>query len=138
MTDQKKGIAGGVGLAGIVALLALWPQVQPILAWAWANLGVVLGREQVQAVLAAMTIAVTAGVALPKWLPGDWTPARTRTVTGLACSLMALSAAVVLVPTRVGAVYAVLAAFASPTASAALRQLWYWAKPEAKPESLKS
>lgn len=138
MTDQKKNLAGGVGLAGIVALLALWPQVQPILAWAWANLGVVLGREQVQAVLAAMTIAVTAGVALPMWLPGDWTPARTRTVTGIATSLMALSAAVVLVPTRVGAVYAVLAAFASPTVSAAVRQLWYWAKPCAKPESLKS
>ena len=138
MTDQKKSIAGGLTLASVVALLALWPQVQPVVTWAWANLGVVLGREQVQAVLAAVSLAAFAGVALPMWLPGHWTPARTRTVTGIVTSLMALAAAAVLVPTRIGLVYAVLAAFASPTVSAALRQLWYWARPEAKPDSLKT
>ena len=138
MTDQKKSIAGGLTLASVVALLALWPQVQPVVTWAWANLGVVLGREQVQAVLAAVSLAAFAGVALPMWLPSHWTPARTRSVTGIVTSLMALAAAAVLVPTRIGAVYAVLAAFASPTVSAALRQLWYWARPEAKPDSLKT
>lgn len=135
-TDKKTTIGTGLTLASLVTLLALWPQVQPILAWAWANLGVVLGREQVQAVLAAVALAAFAGVALPRWLPGRWTPTRTRTVTALTAALLALAAAAVLVPTRVGAVYAVLAAFASPTVSAAVRQVWYWARPCAKPESL--
>lgn len=138
MSEQKKAMAGGITLASIVAVLALWPQLQPALTWAWANVGPILGRAQVQAVLAAVALAAFAGFALPRWLPGDWTPARTRTVTGIASALMALSAAVALVPTRTGAVYAVLAAFASPTVSAALRQLWYWAKPDAKPESLRT
>lgn len=137
MTAQKKaGVASGLTLASIVAVLAIWPQAQPVATWAWANLGIVLGREQVQAVLAAVALATFAGVVLPKWLPGHWTPARTRTVTALASALLALVAAAVLVPTRVGAVYAVLAAFASPTVSAAVRQVWYWARPCAKPESL--
>lgn len=137
MTAQKKaGMASGITLAGIVAVLAIWPQVQPVATWAWANLGIVLGREQVQAVLAAVALATFAGVVLPKLLPSQWAPARTRTVTGLVSALLALIAAAVLVPTRIGAVYAVLAAFASPTVSAAVRQVWYWARPCAKPESL--
>jgi hypothetical protein len=129
-------MAGGITLVGIVAVLQLWPHVQPVLTWVWTNAGVVLGREQVQAVLAAIALATCVGVVLPRWLPGDWTPARTRTVTGCASALLAFSAALMLVPTRIGFVYAMLALFAGPTVSAALRQVWYWAQPEAKPDSL--
>ena len=136
MSDQKKTIAGGLTLASLIAILGAWPYLEPVVTWAWANLGIILGREQVQAVLAAMALAVLSGAALPKWLPGRWEPARTKAVAGGVSAVLGLVAAFVLVPTRIGAVYAVLAAFASPTASSAVRQLWYWAQPAAKPESL--
>lgn len=137
MSEQKKTVAGGVTiLAALVAIGSGWGYVEPALTWGIRNLGVILGREQVQAVLAAMSLAVFAGVALPRWLPGDWPPAKTRAVAAGAAALLALCAAVVLVPTRIGAVYAVLAAFASPTVSAGIRQAWYWARPDATPESL--
>jgi hypothetical protein len=137
MTAAKKT---GWTLASLVAAVVLvagaWPQVEPIATWAMGNLGVILGREQVQAVLAAMAIGVLAGVFLPSWLPPHYTAARTRAITGLVTSAMAFSAALGLVPTRVGLVYAVLAAVATPTASAAVRAVWYWARPCAKPASL--
>lgn len=135
-THKTAGIAGGLTLAGVVALFAAWPTVEPFATWAIQNLGVILGREQVQAVLAAMSIGVLAGVFLPRWLPSDYSPAKTRAVTGLATSVMAFSAALGLVPTRVGLVYAVLAAVAVPTAADAIRGVWYWINPQAKPGSL--
>ncbi len=136
MTEQKKTIAGGITLVGVIALLQAWPHLRPVLDWAWANLGVILGREQVQAVLASLAIGVLLGVVLPRWLCGDWTPYKTRAVTGMVCSAVTFAAALALVPTRIGFVYALLSAVATPTVSAAIRSAWYWAKPEAKPESL--
>lgn len=136
MSENKKAMAGGLTVASLIAILGAWPHLQPALTWAMQNLGAILGREQVQAVVAAMAMAVFAGVALPKQLPNHWTPARTRAVSGITAALLAGIAAAVLVPTRIGAVYAVLAAVSSPTVSAAVRMVWYWIKPEAKPESL--
>lgn len=139
MTDTQKKAAGWT-LASIVAAVVLvagaWPQVEPIATWALQNLGVILGREQVQAVLAAMSIGVLAGVFLPRWMPGDYTPGKTRTIVGLTTGAMAFCAALLLIPTRVGLVYAVLAAVATPTASDAIRGIWYALKPCAKPASL--
>jgi hypothetical protein len=136
VTEQKKTIAGGVTLASVVAVLALWPQIEPAATWAMRNLGVILGREQVQAVLASLSIGVLLGVVLPRWLCGDWPPAKTRAVTGIACSLVTFAAALALVPNRIGFVYAILSAVATPTVSAAIRSAWFWMRPEDKPESL--
>ena len=137
MSEQKKAVAGSVTILAVLAAIgAGWGYVEPALTWGIRNLGVILGREQVQAVLAAMALAVFAGAALPRWLPGEWPPARTRAITGLTSAALALAGALILVPTRIGFVYAVLAAVASPTVSAAVRQVWYWARPAAKPESL--
>lgn len=137
MTAKKKAAwGGGITLASIVAVLALWPQVEPLASWAINNLGVILAREQVQAVLASLSIGVLTGVFLPRWMPEDWSPAKTRSVTGLVCAGITFGAAIALVPTRVGTVYAVLAAVATPTASEAIAGIWYWLRPCAKPESL--
>jgi hypothetical protein len=140
MTDTQKKTAGWT-LASLVAAVVLvagaWPQVEPIATWALQNLGVILGREQVQALLASSAIGVFAGTWLPHLLPHHWPAARTRLVAGIIGSVLTFAAALVLVPTRVGFVYAMLAGSATPTASQALAGLVYWLKPCAKPASLK-
>jgi hypothetical protein len=133
MTVQKKaGMASGLTLASIVAVLALWPQVVPVLNW----LAPIVAREQVQAVGAAVALAFFAGVLLPYILPPQWPPTRTRTVTGLVCATLAGGGAYYLVPTQVGAFYAFLSFLAAPTLTQALMGVWYWAIPSSKPESL--
>lgn len=138
-TEQKKTagmVLGGFSLAGLLAVLAAWPQVQPIADWAMKNLGVILGREQVQAVLAATAGGVAVGGWFPHLLPISWPPARTRVVSGAVCAAITFTLAVVLVPTRIGLVYALIVAFASPTVAQLLAGLTYWLFPKIKPESL--
>ena len=138
MTDTKKT---GLTLASIVAAVILagsaWPTIEPALTWAFNTLGVIFGREQVQAVLAACTIGVMLTASLPHWLPGNWHPARTRAIAGIVGFVLTFAAALVLVPTRYGAVYAVLAALATPTAAQVVGGITYWLRPCAKPASLK-
>jgi hypothetical protein len=138
MTDNQKKT--GWTLASLVAAVVLvagaWPQVEPVATWAMRELGVIFGREQVQALLASSAIGVLAGTWLPHLLPHHWPAPRTRLITGLVGAALTFTAALVLVPTRVGFVYAMLAASATPTASQALAGLIYWLKPCAKPGSL--
>lgn len=135
MTTEKK--AAGLTLAGLVAAViavaGVWPHILPALNW----VAPIFGREQVQALLASSALGVSAGAWLPHLLPHSWTPARTRLVTGLIGSGLTFAAAFALVPSRVGFVYACLAASATPTASQAIAGLIYWLKPCAKPASLK-
>lgn len=139
-TEKKAGLAGGITIAGLLVLLAAfgdgWRNVEPALTWTVKNLGAIFGREQVQAILASSALGVSAGAWLPHLLPHSWTPARTRLVTGLIGSGLTFAAAFALVPSRVGFVYACLAASATPTASQAIAGLIYWLKPCAKPGSL--
>lgn len=132
MTTERKAVWAGWSVATIATVLALWPHAMPWLEW----LAPILGREQVQAVLAALAGGVLLGVPLPHLLPKDWSPARTLVVTGFACAGLAFAVAVALVPGRVGFVYAVLAAVATPTVSRALAGLVYALRPATKPESL--
>lgn len=133
MTSEKKaGWTAGITIASIAAVLGLWPHAMPILDW----LAPIFARDQVQAVLAALAGGGLLGVPLPHLMPRTWTPARTLVVTGLACALLAFSVALALVPTRVGFVYAVLAAVATPTVSRAIAGAWYALRPAARPESL--
>lgn len=137
-TEKKAGIAGGITLLALLAAIGTgWGHIEPAMTWAVKNLGVILAREQVQALLASSAIGVLVGTWLPHLLPHSWPPARTRMVTGLAGAALTLAAALVLVPTRIGFVYACLAASATPTVSQALAGLIYWLKPCAKPASLK-
>lgn len=139
MSKQKRaGIAGGITLVTVAAVLALWPQVQPVADWALANLGVILGRDQVQAVLAASAIGVFVNFGLPHALPSSWPEGRTRAAAGWLGFALTFAAAVTLVPTRVGFVYALLAGSATPTAAACVRAVVYALRPCAKPESLQS
>lgn len=141
MTAAKKAaLGGGLTLASIVAAVILagsaWPAVEKPLTWAVTNIGAIFAREQVQALLASSALGVSAGAWLPHFMPKGWPPARTRFVTGLIGAGLTFAAALTLVPTRVGFVYACLAASATPTAAQALAGLIYWLKPCAKPESL--
>lgn len=135
MTTEKK--AAGLTLAGLVAAViavaGVWPHILPALNW----LAPIFAREQVQALLASSALGVSAGAWLPHFMPKGWPPARTRLVTGLIGAALTLAAALVLVPTRIGFVYACLAASATPTASQAIAGLIYFLRPCAKPESLK-
>lgn len=137
MTEAKKT---GLTLTAIVAAVILagsaWPAVEPALTWTVKNLGAIFAREQVQAVVAAITGGVLLGGVIPHFLPDAWLRARTKMVSGLACGLFALAIAAVLVPTRYGAVYAVLAAVAAPQVTRWLSGLTYWLRPAAKPGSL--
>lgn len=138
MTAQKKA---GWTLASLVAAVVLvagaWPQVEPIATWAMKNLGIILGREQVQAVLAASLIGVFVNFGLPHALPASWPQGRTRAVAGWAGFALTFAAAWLLVTTRTGFVYAMLAGSATPTAATAVRWVVYRLKPCAEPESLK-
>jgi hypothetical protein len=137
VTDEKKDrMVAGVSVAALAAGLALWPQIREILVFLAGAAAYGLGKPSVHAVLVGTVIGTFAGFALPRWLPGRWAPATTRTVAGVTSALLAGSTVMVMVPTHLGAVYAMLALFASPTVAAAARQLWYWYKPAAKPESL--
>lgn len=137
MTARKKaGVAGGITLAGIVAFALAWPQIQPVAEWVIANLGVILMRDQVQAVLAASAIGVFVNFSLPHALPAKWSPGVTRSVAGWAGFVLTCAAAIALVPTRVGLVYALLAGSATPTAAAVVRTIVYRLKPCTTPESL--
>lgn len=136
-TDKKAGLAGGITLLALLAAIgAGWGHIEPLATWAVKNLGAILGREQVQALLASSALGVSAGAWLPHVLPHGWPAARTRLVTGLIGSSLTFAAAMTLVPTRIGFVYACLAASATPTASQAIAGLIYWLKPCAKPRSL--
>lgn len=138
-TDQKKTagmVVGGAGIAGLFALAAAWPQVQPVADWAMQNLGVIFGREQVQAVLAAWAGGIAAGGWLPHLLPVSWPPARTRVVAGAVCAVITAVIAGFLIPTRIGAVYAFMAAVASPTVAQMITGVQYWLFPATKPQSL--
>ena len=136
-TEKKAGLAGGITLLALLAAIgAGWGHLEPLATWAVKNLGAIAAREQVQAILASSALGVSAAAWLPHLLPHSWTPARTRLVTGLIGSGLTFAAAFALVPSRVGFVYACLAASATPTASQAIAGLIYWLKPCAKPGSL--
>ena len=138
MTTEKK--AAGLTLAGLVAAVILagtaWPSLEPVLTWVVRNLGLVFAREQVQALLASSALGVSAGAWLPHLMPKRWDAPRTRLVTGLIGAALTFAAAMTLVPTRTGFVYACLAASATPTAAQLVAGLIYWLKPCAKPASL--
>lgn len=142
MTDSKKkaAIGSGITLAGLVLLATqwqtVWTGVEPTLTWLVKNVGIILGREQVQAVLASLAGGLAAGAWLPHVLPGTWSPARTRSVAYGVAALLTLATAWALVPSRIGFVYALLAAVASPTLAMGASGLIYLLKPCSKPESL--
>ena len=134
MTDTKKtGLTLTALVAAVIAVAGVWPHVVPALTWA----APIFAREQVQAVLASLAGGVALGAWLPHLLPSGWPPARTRLVAGALCALLTLAVALALVPTRIGLVYAVLAAIASPTVAQLLAGLLYLLKPCARPASLK-
>lgn len=135
-TTTKNGLKAGLSLAGIVAVLGLWPHAMPILDWLMKNAGVILEREQVQAVLAAIAMGTFLGAPLPHIMPAHWSPAKSKAWSGLMCVVAAFTVAWTLVPTRIGFVYAAISAVATPTVSSALMGVWYWLKPQMKPESL--
>lgn len=137
MTGKKKAGWTGITLAGLVAFAVAWPQIQPVADWALRNLGIILGRDQVQAVMVASAIGVFVNASLPHALPGKWSPGLTKGLAGWTGFALTLAAALALVPTRVGFVYAMLAASATPSASQAVMGLLYWLKPCARPASLK-
>ncbi|GAB2493860.1 hypothetical protein [Arenimonas alkanexedens] len=138
MTDQKKtGITLTALVAAVILVAGAWKPIEPALTWVVANLGAIFAREQVQALLASSAIGITSGAWLPHLLPSGWPAGRTKLVTGLIGAGLTFAAALALVPDRVGFVYAMLAASATPTASQAIAGLIYWLKPCAKPASLK-
>lgn len=139
MTSEQKQKTS-MTLVGVLALLAAigtgWEHIEPAMSWAVKNLGSILEREQVQAVLASSAFGAFMGAGIPHMLPSQWSPAKTRVVASVIGGLLTFGAALILVSTRTGFVYACLAASATPTVSQALAGLLYVLKPDAKPESL--
>lgn len=139
MTTQKKTQVTMVSLLAVLAAVgAGWGYLEPMFTWAFDKMGAMFAREQVQAVLASCTIGVILNASLPHWVPSSWNPVKTRGWAGVLGFIATMIAAIVLVPTKFGVVYAFLSALATPTAAAALGTITYWLRPCAKPESLKS
>lgn len=139
MTTEQK-TKTGITLASLLVVLAGvgagWGHIEPFMTWAVQNLGVILGREQVQACLAATVGGQFLAVPLPHLLPGHWPQARTRFAAGFVCAGVTFALAWTLVPTRIGFVYAMITGFGAVPVSQMLAGLLYWMKPAAKPESL--
>lgn len=125
--------------AGLVAAQwkSVWEGIEGTMTWVVENLGDILARDQVQAVLVAVALATFVGSTLPKYMNKNWTPTRTTNIVALISGIVAFSTAWYMVFTQNGFVYALLAGFAGPKVSEQLRDFWYWLKPKAKPESLK-
>jgi hypothetical protein len=137
MTVAKKTGYTLASLVGAVVLIfGAWPTIEPAANWLINNLGFILAREQVQAVLAASAAGVFLGVPLPHLLPSKWHPATTRLVAGFICALTTFAVALALMPTRTGFVYAFITAVASPTVAQLTAGLFYLIRPAFKPESL--
>jgi hypothetical protein len=133
MTAQKKaGVAGGITLVGIAALLALWPQIKPILDY----LAPLAASERVQHVALALVAGLCLGAWLPHVVPSAWPGRRTRTIAYGCGAFLTLCLVVWMEPTRTGVFHAVIAAIASPTLAMGVAELIYLIRPQAKPESL--
>lgn len=127
----------------VVALLALWPQVQPFADWLLATSGTLLGRPVVRAVLTAVTLGVlVAGFVphIPLKFIQNWPPATTKAVTRSVGVLVAFLVAYRLQgPTtqkeiEAALIFSTLAATTTSAAWTTLSGLLYRVK--AKPESL--
>lgn len=116
MTDsQRKGWLGGisvVGVAGVLGLLKFWPEAQPLADWLLFNLGAMWARPQVEVIVLAVLMGPAITLGLP-WLLPDWyCGEKTRTRLRLYAGGMSFAVALLLVPTRLGFVYAVLVGLA--------------------------
>ena len=134
-TEKKAGLAGGITLAGIVAVLMAWPHLKPVLEW----LAPIARMEPVQNVgLAWLAAAFT--LPLPWVLPAWTKPIWTKTFAAALAALVAITTALALAwpLTRTEVVYALfMAGMGSITINMVLVELFLTWKPCAKPGSLK-
>ncbi len=128
----------------VVALLALWPQVQPFADWLLVTSGSLLQRPVVHAVLTAVTLGVLVAGFVPhiplgliqRW-PVGTTKAVTRSVGVIVAFLVAyrLQAPSSQKEVEAAFIFSTLAATTTSAAWTTLSGLLYRVK--AKPESLK-
>lgn len=143
MTAESKTLTAWLTTIGaIVAAVGLgWGQIEPLATWLVANLGIILQRPQVQAVLTSMTIGVLLAGLLPHVLPGRLEAATTKTLTRLLCVVVTFGCAYWLtdpqndVERRTALIYAFMSSLAASAIWTTLSGLVYRVAP--RPESLK-
>jgi len=136
MTDETKKAAAGWSLGTIVAALLAFGPAWPVTKDVLDYLGPIFAREQVQAAMAGMGMALALVLALPHALPGHWEPEKTNAWRFRLCVIAAGATSYALVHTRTGLVYAVLAGLAAPTVARAVSGGLYKLFPGMKPKSL--
>lgn len=134
-TEKKAGLAGGITIAGLLALLAAWPTIKPWLEW----LAPIFQREAVQHVALAW-LAAAFTMPLPWVLPAWTKPIWTKTFAAALAASVAVTTALALAwpVTRTEVVYALfMAGMGSITINMVVTEIFLAWKPCAKPASLK-
>lgn len=129
----------GTILAGVAALLALWPQAQPVLDWALLNLGVVVLHPQTHAIVAGVLIGGGLAWRVAYELPTYFTPPETKQRLRWYASMLTFALSWYLSPLQWpwGAVWALVAALFGQWLLIAVARIVYAVVPQSKPESLK-
>lgn len=140
--DKSKWLASALSVVTALAgIFAFWPTFEPALDWFVKTSSLILGRPQVQAVIASITIGVMLAGVLPHVAPDNWPSSRTKALTRLVSFLVTgvcayyLAAPINPVDQRTALIYALLAALASAQVWTTLSGILYKVAP--KPESLK-
>ena len=134
-TEKKAGLAGGITVVGLIALLSVWPHLRPVLEW----LAPILRMEGVQNVALAW-LAAAFTLPLPWVLPAWTKPIWTKTFAAALAAVVAVTTALVLAwpVTRTEVVFALfMAGMGSITINMVIVEVFLHLKPCAKPASLK-
>lgn len=133
-TEKKAGLAGGITVVGLIALLSVWPHLRPVLEW----LAPILRMDGVQNVALAW-LAAAFTLPLPWVLPPSIKPIWTKTFAAALAAVVAVTTAMVLAwpVTRTEVVFALfMAGMGSITINMVVVEVFLHLKPCAKPGSL--
>lgn len=133
-TEKKAGLAGGITVVGVIALLSIWPKLVPVLEW----LAPILRMDGVQNVALAW-LAAAFTLPLPWVLPAWTKPIWTKTFAAALAAVVAVTTAMVLAwpVTRTEVVFALfMAGMGSITINMVVVEVFLHLKPCAKPGSL--
>lgn len=141
MTDPTTGKPAPIGffavLAMVSAVVALWPQAQPMLDWLLVNFGAVVLSSQAQAVTLGVLIGGGLAWRLPYHLPDPWLACVTRRRLVAYCSALTLVIAFGMERTPAGFAWACAAAIFGPVTLLYVLDFVHARLPQIKPGSLK-
>lgn len=137
--SRASNIGFGSVLVGVGALLALWPQAQPVIDGMLLRFGWIVLHQQTHAIAAGVLIGAGLSWRVAHALPSYFSPAQTRMRLQVYCSTLTFALAWFLSPLAYpwGAVWAACAGLFGQWALLAAARVVYLVAPSWKPESMK-